>query len=118
MVRHSGLGIPIPNYLLTNQNEQNGSLPGVGMAKKALKPTGWNRPLASPITLRDGHVIETLGQAAKLMTLRLPKARQEKPIWQKTAAMLMQAHESGKPDDIAAATAQLRRALSAEGWMK
>jgi hypothetical protein len=88
------------------------------MAKKAPNPTGWNRPLASPITLRDGHVIETLGQAAKLMTLRLPKARQEKAIWQKTAAMLMQVHASGRPDDIAAATSQLRRALSAEGWIE
>jgi Tfp pilus assembly ATPase PilU len=82
------------------------------------KATGWNRRLASPITLRDGHVIETLGQAAKLMTLRLPKARQEKAIWQKTAAMLMQAHASGKSTDIAATTAQLRRALSAEGWIE
>lgn len=83
---------------------------------RAAKPAGWNRPLTSPITLRDGHVIETLGQAAGLITQRLPKARQEKAIWQTTAKMLMQAHESGKRDDIAAATAQLKRALSNEGW--
>ena len=39
---------------------------------------------------------------------RLPKARQEKPIWQKAAAMLMQAHASGKSADIAAATNERR----------
>ena len=66
-------------------------------ARSKVKPaTGWQRPLAFPIKLRDGHVIETMAQAAELMTLRLPKARQAKPIWQKTAAMLMQAHNSGR----------------------
>ena len=50
-------------------------------------------------------------------TLRpYPAARQLKPIWQHTAALLLQAHESGKPDDLRHATAQLRRALDAEGW--
>jgi hypothetical protein len=39
-------------------------------------------------------------------------------FWQHAAELLMQAHKSGKPDDIAAATGQLRRALSAEGWIK
>ena len=47
---------------------------------------------------------------------RLPKARQLKPIWQHTAALLMEAHESGKPEDLEHATAQLCRALDAEGW--
>jgi hypothetical protein len=30
------------------------------------KATGWNRPLASPIKLRDGHVIETPDQALRM----------------------------------------------------
>jgi hypothetical protein len=47
---------------------------------------------------------------------RLPKQRQAKAIWQKTAAMLMEAHGSGKADDLEHATGQLRRALDAEGW--
>jgi hypothetical protein len=38
---------------------------------------GWHRPLAA---LRDGRVIETLAQTAGLMTQRLPKQRQLKPI--------------------------------------
>jgi hypothetical protein len=50
------------------------------------------------------------------MTQRLPKARQLKPVWQRTAALLMEAHASGKVDDLEHATGQLRRALDAEGW--
>ena len=85
-------------------------------ARSKVKPaTGWQRPLAFPIKLRDGHVVETMAQAVAL-TQRLPKARQLKPIWQHTAALLMEAHASGKPDDLRHATAQLRRALDAEGW--
>jgi hypothetical protein len=86
------------------------------MRNKRNTATGWHRPLATPIKLRDGHVIETLAQAAGLMTQRLPKARQLKPVWQRTAALLMEAHASGKPDDLQHATGQLQRALDAEGW--
>ena len=50
------------------------------------------------------------------MTQRLPKQRQTKAIWQHTAALLMEAHESGNPEDLHQATGQLRRALDAEGW--
>ena len=81
------------------------------------KPIGWNRPLSYPLTLQDGDTIETLHQAAWLMTERLPPARQAKPAWQHAAALLMVAHKSGKKSDIADATAQLQRALTAEGWM-
>lgn len=84
------------------------------MAKR--KTTGWQRPLSTPIQLRDGHVIETLAQAAGLMTKRLPKTRQLKPVWQRAAALLMEAHATGRPDDLQHATGQLRRALDAEGW--
>lgn len=61
---------------------------------------GWQRALAYPIKLRDGHVIETMAQAAGLMIDRLPKARQVTPLWQKAAEMLMDAHASGKPADL------------------
>jgi hypothetical protein len=57
-----------------------------------------------------------MAQAAGLTTQRIPKQRQTKAIWQHTAALLMEAHASGKPDDLQHATAQLRRALDAEGW--
>ena len=61
-------------------------------------------------------MIETMEQAAGLMTQQLPKQRQLKPIWQHTAALLMEAHASGQPQDLHHATGQLRRALDAEGW--
>jgi hypothetical protein len=86
------------------------------MKRKIAPKTGWHRPLAFPIKLRDGRIIETMDQAAVLMTRGLPKARQLKPIWQHTAALFMEAHESGKPEDLEHATAQLCRALDAEGW--
>jgi hypothetical protein len=82
-----------------------------------MPPTGWYRPLAYPITLRDRTVINTMAQAARLMTERLPLARQEKPVWQHAAELLMQAQKSGKAIDVRAATDQLCRALQLEGWM-
>jgi hypothetical protein len=87
------------------------------MAKKNAKPVGWNRALAYPIKLRDGDVISTMAQAARLMTQRLPQARQEKPVWQHAAELLMQAQKSGNAIDVRAATDQLCRALQYEGWM-
>jgi hypothetical protein len=88
------------------------------MARKNAKPVGWNRALAYPIKLRDGGVISTMAQAARLMTQRLPKARQEKPVWQHTAELLMQAQKSGKAIDVRAATDQMCRALVVEGWIE
>jgi hypothetical protein len=40
---------------------------------------------------------------------RLPKARQLKPVWLQTAALLMEAYASGRADDLQHATRQLRR---------
>jgi hypothetical protein len=51
------------------------------------------------------------------MTQRLPKARQEKAVWQHAAELLMQAQKSGKQIDIRTATDQLCRGLQLEGWM-
>jgi hypothetical protein len=80
------------------------------------QPLGWGRPLPTPIKLRDGHVIETMAQAAIIMTERLPKKRQLTAMWQKTAQMLMDAHSSRTRHDLDQATAQLRRAFACEGW--
>jgi len=75
--------------------------------------------LAYPIKLPDGGVISTMAQAAaRLMTQRLPQSRQEKPVWQHAAELLMQAQKSGKAIDVRAATDQLCRALVVEGWVE
>jgi len=84
------------------------------MARKTIKL--WSGTLAYPIKLRDGEVISTMAQA-RLAILRLPDARQEKPVWQHAAELLMQAHKTGKLAHIRAATDQLCRALQLEGWM-
>jgi hypothetical protein len=86
------------------------------MRTKSRQPVGWKRNLSFPIRLRDGHTIETMEQAAGIMTLRHSKQRQLKPVWQKTAGMFMRAHETGEADDLAHATLQLQRALNWEGW--
>jgi hypothetical protein len=86
------------------------------MKNKRNTATGWQRPLAFPSKPRDGHTLETMAQAASLMTRRLPKTRQVEPVWQHAAALLMAAHTSGEPDGLQHATGQLRRALDAEGW--
>ena len=62
------------------------------MAKTTRKPTGWNRPLAYPLTLRDGIKIATLRQAATLM-MGLPETGKSKPVWQHAAELLLQAHK-------------------------
>jgi hypothetical protein len=72
------------------------------MPNKINTATGWHRPLAAPIKLRDGHVIETLAQAAGLMTQRLPETRQLKPIWQRAAALLMEDTREWLPKGSAA----------------
>ena len=86
------------------------------IAKKTRRPTGWFRPLAYPLTLRDGTRIATLRQAATLM-IGLPETRKSKPVWQHAAELLLQAHKAGKASDVRAATDQLCRALQLEGWI-
>ena len=66
------------------------------MARKTAKPTDWNRALAHPIKLRDGDVISTMAQAARLMTERLPPHRQGKDVWLHTAELLLKAQRTYK----------------------
>ena len=52
-----------------------------------------------------------------LITKQLPRGRAERAIWQHFVELLMQAHKTGKAEDIRAATDQLCRALQLEGWI-
>lgn len=72
--------------------------------------------LASIIHLRNGREVETMAEAVELLS-RLPESRQERPVWVKTMEMLLLASKTRKAIDIRHATAQLVRALQAEGWM-
>jgi len=87
------------------------------MARKTAKPTDWNRALAHPIKLRDGEVISTMAQAARLVTERLPPHRQGKDVWLHAADLLLKAQRTGNKRDLEHATDQLCRALMVEGWI-
>ena len=72
--------------------------------------------LAYPIKLRDGRDIISLQEGVDVIA-GLPKNRQRKLIWQATTAILLEAQKTGSEDAVRHATAQLCRALKAEGWM-
>ena len=74
----------------------------------------WSRELATPIKLKDGRKIATLGQARELM-LALPERHQLRPFWQYAAELLIEAAEHN--GDVDNAAAQLSRALAAEGLL-
>jgi hypothetical protein len=72
----------------------------------------WNRTLANPIALKDGHNIGTLGAALALM-LSLANLHQRQAIWRDVGELLAEAatDRSWIPD----VEAQLSQALLADG---
>jgi hypothetical protein len=50
----------------------------------------WTRKLVTPIKLKDGRTIATLGQARAVM-LALPERHQSRPFWQYAAELLIDA---------------------------
>jgi hypothetical protein len=74
----------------------------------------WTRQLATPITLKDGRVIETLNDARVIMR-SLPARSQSSDVWLYTGGLLLEAATSNVA--IGEAAAQLRRALRADGLL-
>jgi hypothetical protein len=72
----------------------------------------WTRKLPTPIVLKDGPKIETVGQARAFM-LGLPERSQARPYWQYAAELLIEAAEHA--GDVDGAYHQLMRAMTAEG---
>jgi hypothetical protein len=68
----------------------------------------WSRPITSPITLCDGRVLQTLGDAAKLLAGLIEKL-QSRPWNQYAGALLAKAAEPGGTA-IRDATMQMQRA--------
>jgi hypothetical protein len=58
---------------------------------------GRHRTFDDPITLPNGRVLKTLGDAGHYVA-RLPKATQQRPEWQLAAEMLLNAAERGHRD--------------------
>jgi hypothetical protein len=73
-------------------------------------------PLTDPVTLRDGRVLRTLGDAAELLT-NLHETIQGRAWNQSTAEMLVTAAEAGTDETIESATMQMQRALKRDGLM-
>jgi hypothetical protein len=75
----------------------------------------WSTKIWKPIKLKDGRSIETLADARAIM-LALPELHQRNPHWQYAAELLLSASNSKSAVDDA--TAQLLRALKAEGLVQ
>jgi hypothetical protein len=58
----------------------------------------------------------TLADAARFVAMLRPW-RQARPHWDFAAALILRAAETGKREDVDAATAQMERALRVEGWL-
>ena len=56
----------------------------------------WSRRFQDPITMPDGSVIRTIGQAAEYAT-SLPKKATNTEPWQRAARVLQEAAEHGGP---------------------
>jgi hypothetical protein len=79
-----------------------------------VQPMPWTARFRTPVILKDGRLIATLGQARALM-LNLPVRHQIRPHWQFAAELLLDAAEHhGNVED---AYQQMSRALTAEGLL-
>jgi hypothetical protein len=78
-----------------------------------------SQPLAYPMTLTGGprSHLATLMDAAILIRDMEP-FRQARPVWDRAAAMILLAAETGEASDIAEATWQLHVALNHDNWLK
>jgi hypothetical protein len=76
----------------------------------------WQKAFPEPIVLKDKRKITTLGEAGQFV-LRLSASIQSSPTVAYATELLMVAAQSGKPDDIKDAAAQVHRALKANGFI-
>jgi hypothetical protein len=76
----------------------------------------WSKKFRNPLTLRDGREIATLADARDLL-LALPERHKSRPHLQYAVELLIDAAERGSRASIDDASAQLSRALTAEGLL-
>ena len=74
----------------------------------------WSRKLATPIVLKDGRTIATLGEAREMM-LSLSPVRRRADMWRYTADLLNVAAADNSYVPHTEAEAQFLRSLKAEG---
>jgi hypothetical protein len=72
----------------------------------------WSRALTTPIKLKDGRTLATLGEAREMM-LSVPPLHRRGPVWRYAAEVLNEAAaDRASIEDV---EDQLTRALQAEG---
>ena len=82
--------------------------------KETSKPrSGWARPLARPVTMRDGTSLVTLADLRSFLFKRLQHNRRESPNWQRVTGLLLAAARSDEVD-AADVTIALEMAASME----
>lgn len=74
----------------------------------------WSRKFPTPINLKDGRKIPTIGDARDLMT-SLADGRQNDPAWQFAVELLQYASTRDDPTPAGQARAQLVKILKADG---
>jgi hypothetical protein len=77
----------------------------------------WSKPLAHELTLKDGRTLRTLHDARDVFASGVFAGVKHSPPLEHAIDLLIDAAESGKPDDIKAATDQVAIALRAHGMM-
>jgi len=82
--------------------------------RAAMQPS-WSKPLARPLTLRNGTVLRTLRDARHFIAM-LPEDLHRRSSWQHVARLLWDAAEDGSDSRVLGeATLRMQRALWVEG---
>jgi hypothetical protein len=74
---------------------------------------GWSRPLARPVTLRNGSSLVTLADVRSFLFKRLQANPRQSPNWQRVTALLLSAARNDEVD-VADLTIALEMAASME----
>jgi hypothetical protein len=74
----------------------------------------WHTAFPEPITLKDGSVLVSLGEAGRYI-LGLPDSLRDTLTWRHAAALLIKAAHTTAPADVFIAMMQMRRALLDHG---
>lgn len=108
-----------PNFFPNLKGEGSGNRYGAAMVKGSKRST-WSLPLERELLARPGagrkpKALTTIGEARAFL-LKLEAERSQRQHWQRAAALLLEASESGDAGD---ATHQVYLALFLDGllWM-
>jgi hypothetical protein len=82
-----------------------------GSQAEVNKRSGWARPLARPVALRDGGSLVTLADVRTFLFKRLNTRALESPNWRRVTALLLSAARSDEVD-VADVTIALEMAAS------